>query len=71
LRANRRENVEIDVCPQCKGIWLDAGELERLTQAEDDYYDNRRRDRNDRDDDDDDEGGSGGFFRNLLGGLGD
>lgn len=69
LRPNRRENVEIDVCPQCRGIWLDSGELERLTNAEDDY--NNRRDRN-RDDDDDDEGGGvGGFFRNLLGSLGD
>lgn len=24
------ENVEIDYCPECGGIWLDAGELERL-----------------------------------------
>jgi Zn-finger nucleic acid-binding protein len=24
------QDVEIDYCPQCKGIWLDAGELERL-----------------------------------------
>ncbi len=25
------ENVEIDTCPQCKGVWLDAGELDLLT----------------------------------------
>lgn len=25
------EDVEIDICPKCKGIWLDAGELELLT----------------------------------------
>lgn len=72
LRAVPRDGIEIDVCPTCKGVWLDSGELERLTQAEDDYYNARGRGRGrDRDDDDDDEGGIGGFFRNLLGGLGD
>lgn len=25
--------VEIDVCPQCEGIWLDQGEFERLVEA--------------------------------------
>lgn len=25
------DNVEIDICPRCKGVWLDAGELELLT----------------------------------------
>lgn len=25
-----RDKVEIDVCPKCKGVWLDAGELELL-----------------------------------------
>lgn len=24
------EHVKIDTCPQCKGVWLDAGELEQL-----------------------------------------
>ena len=24
------EDVEIDVCPDCHGAWLDGGELERL-----------------------------------------
>jgi Zn-finger nucleic acid-binding protein len=37
LRPQRRENVEIDVCPQCRGIWLDSGELERLGAAEQSY----------------------------------
>ncbi len=27
------EGVEIDRCPQCNGIWLDALELERLLEA--------------------------------------
>jgi Zn-finger nucleic acid-binding protein len=25
--------VEIDVCPQCQGIWLDQGEFERIVEA--------------------------------------
>lgn len=28
-----RENVLIDVCRNCKGIWLDRGELETIFQA--------------------------------------
>lgn len=27
-----RGGVEIDVCGTCRGIWLDAGELDSLTQ---------------------------------------
>lgn len=26
----QQDNVEIDRCPKCQGIWLDAGELELL-----------------------------------------
>lgn len=25
-----RNGVKIDVCPQCRGVWLDRGELEKL-----------------------------------------
>ncbi len=25
-----RDGVEIDYCPECRGIWLDRGELHRL-----------------------------------------
>lgn len=25
-----RENVEIDYCPKCRGIWLEKGELDKL-----------------------------------------
>ncbi len=27
-----RQNVEIDYCPQCRGIWLDRGELDKLLE---------------------------------------
>ena len=28
------ENVQIDRCNKCHGVWLDAGELEQLTKHE-------------------------------------
>ena len=28
-----RQGIEIDYCPQCRGIWLDRGELDKLIQG--------------------------------------
>jgi len=30
LRPHHRGGVEIDICPNCHGMWLDRGELEKL-----------------------------------------
>jgi len=30
MRMAVREGVEIDYCPNCRGIWLDKGELDKL-----------------------------------------
>lgn len=30
LVMSERQGVEIDYCPQCRGIWLDRGELDKL-----------------------------------------
>ncbi len=30
LRISDRQGIEIDYCPQCRGIWLDRGELDKL-----------------------------------------
>jgi Zn-finger nucleic acid-binding protein len=27
-----RQGVEIDFCPQCRGVWLDRGELDKITE---------------------------------------
>jgi len=27
-----RQGVEIDDCPQCRGVWLDRGELDKLIE---------------------------------------
>jgi Zn-finger nucleic acid-binding protein len=60
LKMADRQGVEIDYCPQCRGVWLDRGELDKIIdraqsqssspQPPPDY----RRDDYRRDDDDDD-----------------
>jgi ribosomal protein L31 len=35
LHATDFENIKIDVCDQCHGVWLDAGELAQITHKED------------------------------------
>ena len=30
LLMTERQNIEIDYCPTCRGIWLDRGELDKL-----------------------------------------
>ncbi|MFT4038386.1 MAG: zf-TFIIB domain-containing protein [Thermomicrobiales bacterium] len=32
LRISERQGIEIDYCPQCRGIWLDRGELDKLLE---------------------------------------
>lgn len=30
LAMSDRQGIEIDYCPQCRGVWLDRGELDKL-----------------------------------------
>ena len=39
LVVAHRTGIEIDVCPICKGVWLDRGELDKVIAL----ADNRRR----------------------------
>jgi uncharacterized protein len=32
LQLAERKNVEIDYCPQCRGIWLDRGKLDKIIE---------------------------------------
>jgi Zn-finger nucleic acid-binding protein len=32
LLMSDRQGVEIDYCPNCRGVWLDRGELDKLVQ---------------------------------------
>jgi len=66
LAMSNRQGVEIDYCPQCRGVWLDRGELDKLIERESTYsagpppapaagpsqvYQERPRSRDDDDDD--------------------
>ncbi len=45
LQMMERQGVEIDYCPQCRGIWLDRGELDKMLErsAQASYPDERDR----------------------------
>ena len=52
---SERSGIEIDYCPQCRGVWLDRGELDKLIersladlQPASGAYPHRKSDRNDR-----------------------
>ncbi|MFL9926704.1 zf-TFIIB domain-containing protein [Herbaspirillum lusitanum] len=32
LVISERQGIEIDYCPQCRGVWLDRGELDKLIE---------------------------------------
>ena len=32
LHMTERQGIEIDYCPQCRGVWLDRGELDKLIE---------------------------------------
>ena len=51
LTIAERQGVEIDLCPKCRGVWLDRGELDKIIERSDAYEsrrpsdDDRRSDR--------------------------
>lgn len=32
LTLSERQGIEIDYCPQCRGVWLDRGELDKILE---------------------------------------
>ena len=46
-----RQGIEIDYCPECRGVWLDRGELDKLIERSNAQLAVQR----DWDDDDDDD----------------
>lgn len=42
-----RSGVEIDYCPECRGVWLDRGELDKIIErsiptSKNNQFDNKR-----------------------------
>jgi Zn-finger nucleic acid-binding protein len=33
MREVEKNGIQIDICPNCKGVWLDRGELEKLLEG--------------------------------------
>ena len=82
LLLSERQGVEIDYCPQCRGVWLDRGELDKLIEKTSAQQPAQEQVRNpqsnttngrqyDRDDDDDNNYNRGGTQKrkSMLGEL--
>lgn len=44
LSISDRQGVEIDFCPQCRGVWLDRGELDKIIERSETAMPSRSRD---------------------------
>ena len=53
MRSYERNGVTVDQCTECRGIFLDRGELERLTEAENAFHSAPPKQYDDRHDHDD------------------
>ncbi len=40
LVMSDKQGIEIDYCPQCRGIWLDRGELDKIIERSAGIQDN-------------------------------
>jgi Zn-finger nucleic acid-binding protein len=54
LLMTARNDVEIDYCPTCRGVWLDRGELDKIIERADNQIPRYGDHRSHRDDDFDD-----------------
>lgn len=59
LVMSERQGIEIDYCPNCRGVWLDRGELDKIIEKsaaesspKQEYEDKKKYDKPYRDDDD-------------------
>ena len=41
LVMSDRQGIEIDYCPECRGVWLDLGELDKLVEREQQWVESR------------------------------
>jgi Zn-finger nucleic acid-binding protein len=47
LTLSERQGIEIDFCPQCRGVWLDRGELDKIIERSATYFEKEERDAKD------------------------
>jgi uncharacterized protein len=41
LLMSDKNGIEIDYCPECRGIWLDRGELDKIIERSTSHYSNK------------------------------
>lgn len=41
LLMSDKNGIEIDYCPNCRGIWLDRGELDKIIERSSAHYSNK------------------------------
>ena len=39
MQLMQKYEVDIDYCPQCKGVWLDRGEMDKIANIQNKYED--------------------------------
>ena len=84
LKEIDRSGVMVDICPSCKGIWLDRGEIDKImaAQGKEERAVPVSEQRDDHDHEHQDEHGTQGhtsgsrkrrssFLQDILGGLGE
>jgi uncharacterized protein len=42
MRMTERQGIEVDYCPQCRGVWLDRGELDKIIERSARQHDDDR-----------------------------
>lgn len=64
LVMSDRQGIEIDYCPDCRGVWLDRGELDKIIERSNQEIESVKK-KKDRDDDyyDDDDSPAFGISR--------
>mgnify|MGYP001294654829 CR=1 FL=1 len=69
LVMSERQGIEIDYCPECRGVWLDKGELDKIIERSVSVQETQKKKESDKkkkkkyEDDEDDE--DGGFFNRM------
>lgn len=43
LKMSDRNGIEIDYCPQCRGVWLDRGELDKIIERSAEHHQGKDR----------------------------
>lgn len=45
LSITERKGIEIDYCPNCRGVWLDRGELDKIIEKSSDEFNDHEKPR--------------------------